>query len=227
MKHVVISFLAAAALVVAACSGGGTPTQSGATPGQTASATQAGTTTEPSPAATSTLASTPTNAPTVAATTSAPTTAPTPSGPVDVEALVPTQVGGITLTPETIAADDFLGAYEDFEHVLGDLGKSAEDLTIVQAQGSNAGEVMIVQAFRVAGADAAALMDGFLEFSKVTDDVASPITIGGKELIVQGHPDTQPQYKSYYYGYGDVVFKLAYNGDNFDEQMEALVSQLP
>ena len=57
--------------------------------------------------------------------------------------------------------------------------------------------------------------------------MASPITIGGKELIVQGHPDTQPQYKSYYYGYGDVVFKLAYNGDNFDEQMAALASQLP
>ena len=97
----------------------------------------------------------------------------------------------------------------------------------MQAQGSNAGEIMIVQAFRVAGADAAALMNGILEFSKVTEDVASPITIGGKELIVQGHPDTQPQYKSYYYGFGDIVFKLAYNGDNFDEQMAALASQLP
>ena len=61
----------------------------------------------------------------------------------------------------------------------------------------------------------------------MTDDVAAPITIGGKELIVQGHPDTQPQYKTYYYGYGDTVFRLGYNGDNFDEQMAALVSQLP
>ena len=66
-----------------------------------------------------------------------------------------------------------------------------------------------------------------LEFSKVTDDVAAPITIGGKELIVLGHPDTQPQYKTYFYGYGDTVFRLNYNGDNFDEQMAALASQLP
>ena len=111
--------------------------------------------------------------------------------------------------------------------MLGVLGKSAEDVTIIQAQGSNAGEIMIVQAFRVAGADAAALHErhpGVLESDR---DVASPITIGGKELIVQGHPDTQPQYKTYYYGYGDIVFKLKYNGDNFDEQMAALASQLP
>ena len=86
---------------------------------------------------------------------------------------------------------------------------------------------MIVQAFRVAGADPAAFMNAFLEYEKVSEDVAAPISIGGKELIVQGHPDTQPQYKSYYYSYGDVVFKLAYNGDNFDEQMAALASQLP
>jgi hypothetical protein len=113
--------------------------------------------------------------------------------------------------------------------MLAVLGKSPEDVSIVQAQGSNpqTSEIMIVQAFQVAGADAAALMDAFLEFWKVDEDVASPITIGGKELVVQGHPDTDPQYKSYYYGYGDVVFRLGYNGDNFDEQMAALVSELP
>jgi hypothetical protein len=142
---------------------------------------------------------------------------------------VPTEVGGITLTPESVDPDQFIAAYEEFGPTLTALGKSPEDVAIVQAQGSNpqAQEVMIVQAFRVAGADATALMDAILEFWAVTDDVASPITIGGKELIVQGHPDTDPQYKSYYYGYGDTVFRLGYNGDNFDEQMEALVSQLP
>ncbi len=122
-----------------------------------------------------------------------------------------------------------MGAYEGFDQVLGDVGKTPDDVTIIQAQGSNptAGEVMIVQAFRVAGADPAALMNAILDFWKVDEDVAAPITIGGKELIVQGHPDTQPKYKNYYYGYGDTVFKLGYNGDNFDEQMAALVSQLP
>jgi hypothetical protein len=87
--------------------------------------------------------------------------------------------------------------------------------------------VVTVQAFRFAGADATALMNAFLEFWAVTNDVASPITIAGKQLIVQGHPDTEAQYKTYFYGYGDVVFRLGYNGDNFDEVMAELVSQLP
>jgi hypothetical protein len=143
--------------------------------------------------------------------------------------LVPTEVGGITLTPETAAVDEFMAAYGDFGAVLSALGKTPEDLTVVQATGSNPqpGEVMVVQAFRVAGADPAAFMTAFLDFWKVTEDVTEPITIAGKELVVQGHPDTEPQYKSYYYSYGDTVFKLGYNGDAFDERMEQLVSQLP
>lgn len=158
---------------------------------------------------------------------STPTTAPPSTGPVDIEAAIPTEVGGITLEPQTIPLDDFLANYEAFGPLITALGKTPDDVSIIQAQGSNAGEVMIVQAFQVSGADSAALMDSILEFWAVSEDVASPITIGGKELVVQGHPDTDPQYKSYYYPYGDVVFKLGYNGDNFDEQMEALVSQLP
>ena len=70
-------------------------------------------------------------------------------------------------------------------------------------------------------------MDAFLDYDAVPEDVASPITIAGKQLIVQGHPDADQQYKSYFYGVGDVIFKMVYNGDNFDEQMATLVSQLP
>ena len=113
--------------------------------------------------------------------------------------------------------------------MLGTLGTSPDDVTIVQAQGSSptADEVMLVQAFRVAGADPAALMDAMLEFWKVENDVATPITIADKQLIVLGSPQTSDQYKTYYYGYGDTIFRLNYNGDNFDEQMAALVSALP
>jgi len=218
---------------VAACNSGGAATETGATPGVTASVA-ASATAAARPDTTSTAGATVT-APAAATPTavSAPSSSPTPpppsTGPVDLEAVVPTEVGAITMTPEVIAADDFLGAYEDFGPMLGALGKSPADVTIVQAQGSDpqGSEIMIVQAFRVAGADPAALMSGFLDFWKVTDDEAVPITIADKQLIVQGHPDTDAQFKSYYYSYGDVVFRLGYNGDNFDEQMAALVSQLP
>ena len=214
--------------MLAACSAGGAATTGPATtvPATVAAATPA--------------AATPATNPTEGVATTEPvsSTAPTPSAaaatvppPVgDLADVVPTEVGGITLTPQSVPIDDFLGGYEEFQAVLDAVEKTPDDVEIIQAQGSSSqggGEVMIVQAFRVAGADAAALMDSFLEFWKVSEDVASPITIGGKELIVQGHPDTDAQYKSYYYGYGDVVFRLGYNGDNFDEQMAALASQLP
>ena len=86
---------------------------------------------------------------------------------------------------------------------------------------------MTVQAFRVAGADATAFMDAMLDFWKVENDVATPITIADKQVIELGSPATQAQYRTYYYPYGDVIFRLGYNGDNFDEQMAALVSALP
>jgi hypothetical protein len=122
-----------------------------------------------------------------------------------------------------------MDAYTNFATMLGVLGKAPSDVSIVQAQGSNpqTSEVMTVQAFRVTGADATAFMDAMLEFWKVGNDVAAPIAIADKQLIVLGSPETDAQYKTYYYGYGDVIFRLGYNGDNFDEQMAALVSELP
>lgn len=208
----------AGALLVGACGGVAGPT-TGPTP----------TGAVPTPTNATSPTGAPTSAPTGAATVSPASTAPTPGGPVDVAALIPTQVGGITLASETIAVDDFMGAYDTFAALLGLLGKTPSDVTIVQAQGSNpqTSEIVTAQAFRVAGADATALMNGMLEFFKVSNDVAEPITIAGKQLIVQGSPETDPQYKTYYYGYGDVLFRLGYNGDNFDEMMADLVGQLP
>jgi hypothetical protein len=148
----------------------------------------------------------------------------------DLDALVPTQVGDIAMDErQTAPIDLFLENNATFQAVLTAVGKSPSDLSIVQASGSNpaVGEVIIIQALRVAGADAAALMNGILEFFKVGTDVTSPVTIAGKQLIVQGHPDTDAQYKSYYYSYGDVVFRLGYNGPNFDARMAEIVSLLP
>jgi hypothetical protein len=157
------------------------------------------------------------------------TAAPTPATDVDLESIVPTEVGGITLAQESIDTDQFIDAYPAFSALLGAVGKAPADVSIVQAQGSNpqTSEIMTVQAFRVAGADATALMDAMLDFWKVTNDVATPLTIAGKPVIQLGSPETDDQYKTYYYGYGDVIFRLGYNGDNFDEQMAALVSALP
>jgi hypothetical protein len=229
IRHLTILVVLGATLI--ACSGGGavtTPSGSSspatigaATTGPTSAATAAQT------AAASTVAATP--APTAEATTAAATPAATTVATEDLESLMPTEVGGITLTPESIDTDQFMDAYPAFAALLGVVGKTPADVSIVQAQGSNpqTSEIMTVQAFRVAGADATAFMDAMLDFWKVTNDVAEPITIGDKELIVLGSPETQAQYKTYYYGYGDVIFRLGYNGDNFDEQMAALVSALP
>jgi len=157
------------------------------------------------------------------------TPAATAATDVDLETLVPTEVGGITLTPESVDTDLFMERYPAFAALLGVVGKAPPDVSIMQAQGSNpqTSDIMTVQAFRVAGADATAFMDAMLDFWKVENDVATPITIAGKQVIELGSPETQAQYKTYYYPYGDVIFRLGYNGDNFDEQMAALVSALP
>ncbi len=221
--------------VLAACSAGGLATAGPATPVPAtagaatpvpATATAAATPASSTPEATAEA----TDAPQTPDATVAATAAATPVGSTDdVESLIPTEVGGITLTPESIDIDQFMDQYPAFAAMLGVLGKAPSDVSIVQAQGSNAqpSEIMFVQAFRVAGADATAFMDGMLEFQKVENDVAEPITIADKQLVVLGSPETDAQYKTYYYPYGDVIFRLAYNGDNFDEQMAALVSALP
>jgi hypothetical protein len=208
----------AVALLAAACAGGAAPTTSVTPTGAAPTPTGAGSPT-----------SAPTASPTAATTVSATTAPPTQAGPVDVAALIPAEVGGIALTAEVVDINDFMGAYDTFAALLGVLGKSPSDVTIVQAQGSNqqTSEIVIVQAFRIAEVDATALMDGMVDFWKVPNDVAAPVTIAGKQLIVQGSPNTEAQYKSYFYGYGDIVFRLGYNGDNFDAMMAELVSQLP
>ncbi len=225
-----IPVLIALGALIAACSGGGAVTTPGATsapatggaatPAQTAGATSAPTTAAETAAATTPEA-------TAEATADAATPAASMAATDDVEGLVPTQVGGITLEPESIDLEQFLLGYPGFDDVIEGLGKAPSDATIIQAQGSNAGELMFVQAFRVAGADPTALMDSILTFWETSGDETGPITIGGKELIVQGSPNAADQYKTYYYPYGDVVFRLAYNGDNFDEQMAALAAALP
>ena len=52
----------------------------------------------------------------------------------------------------------------------------------------------------------------------------SRLQFGGYREI---SPAADDQYKTYYYAYGDVIFRLNYNGDNFDEQMAALANALP
>jgi len=217
--------------VLVACAGGGvTTTPSGTSASATVGASSPA---AASPAATTATTPATTEAAATPASTTAATDAATPAATTvdtsDLASLVPTEVGGITLAPESVDTDQFIEAYPAFSALLGVVGKTPADVSIVQAQGSNpqTSEIMTVQAFRVAGADAAAFMDAMLEFWKVENDVAAPITIGDKELIVLGSPATSPQYKTYYYGYGDVIFRLGYNGDNFDEQMAALASALP
>ena len=229
MPYALIRRLSVTALlgaIVIACSGGGaTTTPSGTSPASTSSAATPAATGAATPVATE-PAATPAQ---TAVTTAAPTPAATTVDTSDLTSLIPTEVGGITLAPESVDTDQFIESYPAFAALLGVVGKAPSDVEIVQAFGSNdqTSEIMTVQAFRVAGADATAFMDAMLDFWKVENDVATPITLGDKQVIELGSPQTQAQYKTYYYGIGDVIFRFNYNGDNFDEQMAALASALP
>jgi hypothetical protein len=151
--------------------------------------------------------------------------------------VLPTQVGPITLASQGVTLDQFLEFQPDafgtgFGTLLAGLGRSSADVSTAEAHGSDVqgSEVISVQAFRVAGADSQSFLDGFVELWRQFEadgSVATPMTIAGKEVIALGATTTEAQYKTYFYAAGDIVFRVGYNGDKFDERMADMFTQLP
>ena len=130
----------------------------------------------------------PTQAPSVA-----PTAAPTGSNPagsfalpsgfnadVDLEELLPDDIGGVALQKLSMSGDTFMGSgpgSEELQKTLTALGKAPADLSV--AFGGNASVVII--AFRIKGADATAIFNAVVEASK-NEDMAdlTDVTIAGK-----------------------------------------------
>src|SRR5688572_20579048 len=121
--------------------------------------------------------------------TTNPTTALPSSGAVgDLEALIPAEIGGITLQKSSMSGDQFVNSgstSQELQDFLGGLGVAVEDVAIAIGVGLSpeSGEAAAMFAFRADGADTDRLVNGFKEAYDADNDrglVWEPVSIGGK-----------------------------------------------
>jgi hypothetical protein len=180
--------LIAAALIVGACGGGAPATAPAAT--QAAAATLAPSTPAP-----------------VASAVGEPTFAlPSLHGNVDLEQLIPTNIGGEDMTRMSMTGDQFVGSGADatVSAVLDALNKQPSDLSV--AFGGNS--MVQVIAFQVNGVSGSQILDAFYNASKNSlDATITDVTIAGKAAKKETPNDTT-QDPSYVYVKNDVVFSI-------------------
>ncbi len=125
----------------------------------------------------------------------------------DLEALLPTILGGVTLTVESQAGTDLSTSSGPFDVFLAGLGKSRADFTLASAyaQGELKAEV---GAWRIKDADPALLLPGFktvMQASSTTPLTNAEETIGGREVTRIGAPGELTQGPLYVVVRGDVL----------------------
>jgi hypothetical protein len=152
-----------------------------------------------------------------------------PSSAKDLEALIPAEVGGITLQKLSMQGDEFVssgGATEETQQFLEGLGVDTDDVAVAAGFGSatGSGDALVVFIFRAEGAGTDRLLT---VFKKALDsDREEPLeweaaTVGGKH--VERATDAEQQGRVYLYANGDLLFYLAATQeDDAAEALEAL-----
>lgn len=222
--------IALTGVVLMACTGGPAASAEPTAPGTPPAATRA----VPSAVATAAPATEPPSVVPATATPlgpASPATQPPDASPraVDVATLIPEQVGDIPLDdPTGFSGQEFFDAstggipenVEAFNDFLARLGSSVEDLSGAATSGfSESGDYVYVTANRVAGADGDLLLsetirlslESIPNFNSGMAGTATEVTLGDKTVtkIVTMLGDTTVYDTSYYYGYGDTIFKVS------------------
>lgn len=181
----------------------------------------------------------PVSSPTTVPDTSVPP--PSSGGGSDLEALIPDEVDGITMTKTSLTGQQFLDLQsggneqvaQDFSDFLAGLGGSINDLSAVGSSGFGESDSVYVNAIRLAGADGAALRNGMVQqaldsipvFNSGMTGAATSMTLGGKNVtLVTATLGGSVYEEQYFYAYDDIVF-VVYGGSE-DVVAEAL-SLLP
>jgi hypothetical protein len=148
---------------------------------------------------------------------------------------MPTVVAGKTMTiePATDSATSFMILWNDeavAQTLLTALGASSDDIEVVFSYAQDAAPNQVrVNAYRVAGADAIALRDGFVEnyrayLAEFATVSVTEETVAGRQVVRLSIPGTPPAQDQYFYGVGDIVFEV--DGTPF-EWIEDAIAQLP
>ena len=109
----------------------------------------------------------------------------------ELEALLPTSLGGIALTVESQAGTDLSTRSAPFDTFLEGLGKGRADFTLASAYARGGDLKAEVGAWRVDGADTAMLLPAFkavMQASSTTPLTIVEQTIAGRDVIRIGDP---------------------------------------
>lgn len=109
----------------------------------------------------------------------------------ELEALLPTILGGVALTVESQAGPDLSANSAPFDAFLAGLGKTRANFTLASAYAQGGGLKAEVGAWRVKGADTTQLLPGFkqvLQASSTTPLTIADETIAGRAVTRIGDP---------------------------------------
>lgn len=149
-----------------------------------------------------------------------------PSSAKDLEALIPSEIGDITLQKFSMQGDEFVssgGATEETQQFLEGLGVDTDAVAVAAGFGSatGSGDALVVFIFRAEGAGTDRLLTVFKE--ALDSDREDPLawesaSVGGKQ--VERATDAEQEGQVYLYAKGDVLFYLA--ATRQDDAAEAL-----
>ena len=126
----------------------------------------------------------------------------------ELEALLPTTLGGVSLTIESQAGTDLATESAAFDAFLASLGKSRADFTLASAY-SPGGLKAAVGAWRVNGADSALLLPGFataVQASSTTTLAQVEEIVAGRAVNRIGDPGQLTQGPLYVFVRGDTLW---------------------
>ena len=126
----------------------------------------------------------------------------------ELEALLPTTLGGVSLTIESQAGTDLATESAAFDAFLAGLGKSRADFTLASAY-SPGGLKAAVGAWRVNGADPALLLPGFataVQASSTTTLTQVEEIVAGRAVNRIGDPGQLTQGPLYVFVRGDTLW---------------------
>jgi hypothetical protein len=123
------------------------------------------------------------------------------------EALLPTSLGGVTLTVESQSGADLGTKSAAFDAFLNSLGKTRADFTVASAYATG-GLRAEIGAWRVKGGDPALMLQGFktaLQSSSATPLTLAEANIGGQLVTRIGDPGQLAHGPLYVVGRGDTL----------------------
>jgi hypothetical protein len=135
-----------------------------------------------------------------------------PSEDKDLEARLPNQINGVTLTKYSLKGSTFLESgtsnSQDLIDLLSGLGKSPNDMSVAFASDTSGTIDVQIGAFQIRGADSNALLNGFLAATKkeTPEDVIATANVGGKNVTTIVDPTDTESGTVYVYVSGDVLF---------------------